>query len=799
MVTLKRYIWRSLFVVFVLELIFAAFLLLFFVKEQTGRINCVMWFSTRSLEAVLSHCGEDLKHKLNLAEHFFEKGDSPYFPGSPIRGTYYIVDARDYRLLYVSRPRYRGLVGIRLCPCLKKAGVVYSFLLDTYVFRDSKPLDGGRLLVYEEPFDEHNLLKEMVERSVSMLSSHFLVMLVNKEGKIVYYKQDWELFQGRRFDIVARPLDFSLFGVKVLSLYGKRFVYSTAELPYLGWRVYVLYPLGKFAEGLWDRFIVFFLPVTLFLLVLLFAFYRMGQRLGADVRFLADALMGHMEDFSEDRLYFEEVASIGRELVQYQTRIHEYKWFLEFFLSSVKRVIVFLDADGRVMMSSEEARRFFGTGELGEALRKNEWAWRKIERALSGEEVVSKREKVRVITPEGETERIVDVRVFPFDVGRMRGCIFELDDVTEEVKMQDRLMSSHKMESLGFLAGGVAHDFNNILNVILGYAQILKERMRSSGLREETECVEVIEEQSLRAAELVRQLLDFARASPEEKKCFDMWMVVKEFCKFVKRIVPMNISVVCESVGEGPFLVNGSLSKVQQVLMNLVVNACDAMPEGGTVSLRVFREHRDDAEWVVLEVEDTGCGIPPEHIERIFDPFFTTKGTKGTGLGLSQVYGIVKDHGGFVEVESRVGEGTLFRVFLPFAREECADEKESGADAVSLPSGLRVLVVESDRALFDVMRDVLTGAGVEVEGAFRAEDALSLVKEGGFDAVFVDALLPDMSGVELAKRIRELLPQVPVVLVSDAEPPPGDWLVLKKPFTMRELEEKLREAVKGGD
>jgi len=351
-------------------------------------------------------------------------------------------------------------------------------------------------------------------------------------------------------------------------------------------------------------------------------------------------------------------------------------------------------------------------------------------------------------------------------------------DVTGRLKLEEQLRQAQKMESIGLLAGGVAHDFNNLLTIIQGRASMLQTATPAPlELRESAEEITLAAE---RAAGLTRQLLAFSRRQVLQPKPLDLNLVLAEVTKLLGRLVGTNISVQLRTC-PGLNLVHADQGMIEQVLMNLAVNARDAMPRGGTLLVALTNEQIDEAyaaghpqaaagAFVCLSVSDTGCGIPPETLPRIFEPFFTTKEAgKGTGLGLGTVYGIVQQHHGWIGVYSEVGKGTVMRIYLP-----AVPGKVSSGDTTLSRKDVRggsetILLVEDEPSLLALGRSVLERFGYTVLEADTGARALDLWRAHGQQIALVvtDIIMPDrMTGLELAQQLTQLRPNLPVIYTS---------------------------------
>jgi len=374
-------------------------------------------------------------------------------------------------------------------------------------------------------------------------------------------------------------------------------------------------------------------------------------------------------------------------------------------------------------------------------------------------------------------------------------------DVTQEVRLAEQLRESQKLRAIGQLAGGVAHDFNNLLQALLGTVEVL--RTRGHDLRVLPQAITELEADVRRGAALTRQLLLFAHRGVVKPELLDVNEVVRGTESLLRRLVRENIRFSCE-LSATSLPAKADRGQLEQVLVNLAVNAADAMPDGGDLVIRTSEQ--GDRE-VILEVQDSGVGIPDELQPRIFEPFFTTKGTdRGIGLGLSVVHGIVTQHGGRVEVKSRVGAGSTFLVALPLHRPEpvpAGAGPVAGAVVAPHSRGERVLLVEDEPSAREGLRQILSMLGYDVTAAASAEEVVKLPPGRGFDLLLTDLLLPGMHGGELAKDMRQKWPSLRVIVMSGyAEDEAvrrgvreGALRFLQKPFDMVTLARELRAAL----
>jgi PAS domain S-box-containing protein len=397
------------------------------------------------------------------------------------------------------------------------------------------------------------------------------------------------------------------------------------------------------------------------------------------------------------------------------------------------------------------------------------------------------------------------------------GDSFEIfmEDVTETRTLELQLRQAQKMEAIGRLAGGIAHDFNNLLMVISGYAEFLLERLgpdpRLRGPAQE------ISNATQRATSLTRQLLAFSRKQMLAPKVLDLNEVVAENLKMLTRMIGEDIDLVMVP-GASLGAVRADPGQIDQVIMNLAVNGRDAMPQGGKLTIETANVTLEEnfarthtpltpGDYVMLVISDTGVGMDNETQSRIFEPFFTTKGAKGTGLGLSTVYGIVKQSGGFIFVDSQPQRGTAFRAYFPRvdAREEAATAQESLALPRAEHGQETILLVEDETNLRDLARQYLEIQGYKILAAEDSAAALQIVDgyQGTIDLLLTDVIMPGMNGRELATHISKLLPEVRVLYMSgytenaighDGTLDPGINL-LQKPFSLPSLKDRVREVL----
>jgi PAS domain S-box-containing protein len=390
-----------------------------------------------------------------------------------------------------------------------------------------------------------------------------------------------------------------------------------------------------------------------------------------------------------------------------------------------------------------------------------------------------------------------------------------MEDVTETRTLELQLRQAQKMEAIGRLAGGIAHDFNNLLMVISGYSELMLERLGPDPqLRAPAQ---EIANATQRAITLTRQLLAFSRKQMLAPKVLDLNELVAENLKMLTRMIGEDIDLVMVP-GPGLGAVRADPGQIDQVIMNLAVNARDAMPNGGKLTIETANATLDEnfarthaplraGDYISLVISDTGIGMDVETQSRIFEPFFTTKGAKGTGLGLSTVYGIVKQSGGFIFVDSQPSRGTAFRAYFP--RVDAREDAAAAQEAVGLPrpdhGRETILLVEDETNLRRLARQYLETQGYKILEAEDGAAALQIVEghRGKIDLLLTDVIMPGMNGRELASHIAEFLPDIRVLYMSGyTENAVGqDGMLdaginlLQKPFSLPLLKDRVREVL----
>jgi PAS domain S-box-containing protein len=494
-------------------------------------------------------------------------------------------------------------------------------------------------------------------------------------------------------------------------------------------------------------------------------------------------------------------------------------------ISSAMDAIITVDQDQRVTLFNAAAERMFGcpaSQAIGQPL--DQFIPKRFRRSHQkqiesfGQTNATRRAMGHLGTVSGVRadgkEFPVESSISQISVGGQKHYTVILRDVTERKQLETQLLHSQKMEGIGRLAGGVAHDFNNLLTAMMGYADLALEALPANNpLRND---LHEIRKTADRAADLTRQLLAFARNQILEPRVLDLNMLIADMGKLLRRMIGEDIDlVIVPALDIG--LIKADPSQIEQVLVNLVVNARDAMPDGGILTIETRNVVVDDAyalqhvemdrgEYVMLAISDTGVGMTEEVRARLFEPFFTTKELgKGTGLGLATCYGIIKQHGGFIWNDSEVGQGATFKIYLPQTTDH-ADTPSEWSPATMTHGDETILLVEDDPALRALAARVLRELGYRVFEASDGEAALRLAQAHSgrpIDLLLTDVVMPRMGGRELAERLSKLRPPIRVVFMSGytdlpiaySGPIEAGVLFIQKPFAPSTLAHKVRAAL----
>jgi PAS domain S-box-containing protein len=560
---------------------------------------------------------------------------------------------------------------------------------------------------------------------------------------------------------------------------------------------------------------------------------RSIQELASGVEELEQGKWGRsLRVYSRDELgkLTESFNKMSRTIMEQQEEVSKYTRQLQTLSENAPFGMVMIDKDGTFEYINPKFRELFGY-DLDDIPNGKTWfrkaypdptyrhhvisTWiNDLEDLKSGE----KRPRTFTVTCKGGTEKIINFMPVQLETGEnLIACedITELKRAEEEkAVLQEQLRQSQKVEAIGRLAGGIAHDFNNLLTVIKGYSELSRIGLKEGDTLRGN--IDEIQKAAERAASLTRQLLAFSRRQVMEMKVLDLNTLLRDLEKMLRRVIGESIEMVTQLV-EDLGRVRADVGQIEQVIMNLVVNAKDAMPSGGKLTIETANVELDESyarshvdvkpgPYVMFSVSDTGAGMTPEVRERIFEPFFTTKETgKGTGLGMSTVYGIVKQSKGHIWVYSVQGKGTAFKIYLPRV-DEPLEEISKEVLKKELPRGNEtILIVEDEEEVRKLAGKILERQGYKILETFNGDDALLACErhKSPIHLMLADVIMPGMSGSELAKLLKPLYPEIKILYMSGYT---DDAIVrhgvlqkgvnyIQKPFTMEGLARKVREVL----
>jgi signal transduction histidine kinase/response regulator RpfG family c-di-GMP phosphodiesterase len=516
---------------------------------------------------------------------------------------------------------------------------------------------------------------------------------------------------------------------------------------------------------------------------------------------------------------------LAQELTNERQRLQEKTHLLDSILDCMGEGIVATDREGQCLVFNRRAQKILGMGPAH--VRPDAWGPKyglhlpdqktpmpseelPMARILNGENFVELDMYVKNAAVPG-TAVAVTATPLTGENGDLVGGISVLRDVTQQRLLEAQLIQSQKMEAIGQLAGGVAHDFNNLLAVIMGYGELLLGDFDASDPKGND--VSEMLAAAKRGVALTRQLLAFSRQQLVQLAILDLNQIVEGIEKMLRRIIGEHIRLSTRlATSLGHF--KADASQIEQILLNLTVNARDAMPEGGRLAIETRNVRLDEAaaaaqpgvspgDYVVLTVTDTGVGMDEETKKRVFEPFFTTKEVgKGTGLGLSTVYGIVRQSGGHIVIKSEVGKGASFEVYFPRNESGEATRSSAAPPPVAQKASETVLIVEDDEGVRVVASRILRDQGYHVLEARRASEARRIWEKHGpsVDLLLTDVVMPDVNGPRLAEELGKTRPGLRVLYMSGypgagglVGPEGGALACIEKPFTPSSLAAKVRE------
>lgn len=492
---------------------------------------------------------------------------------------------------------------------------------------------------------------------------------------------------------------------------------------------------------------------------------------------------------------------------------------LRALIENAMDIIALFDEDGNILYISPSAGRILGY-EIEELTGSSIFGF------LHPEEWKSVKETFKEITSAAKISRPIRFRVRHKDglwrhlegifnnllkEPNINAILMNARDITEYEKLQQQLIQAQKMEAIGSLTGGIAHDFNNMLQVILGYTELTIKKLDPSNPLINN--LLQIKKTTKKAAELVKKLLAFSRKQILEKKVLNLNELITEHIKMLERVIPENIELFISTNAEDP-IVFADPSGIEQVVMNLVVNARDAMPKGGKLFIETANECLEEpkgedlkpGEYVTISVEDTGVGMDEKTLSRIFEPFFTTKEKgRGTGLGLSVVWGIVKQHDGHIEVWSAPGKGTKFKIYLPVYKvEEGKTEEAKGeVDIDKFRGNETILIAEDQEEIIALLKETLENLGYKVILAKDGLEAIELFEKNknAVNLLILDVVMPKIDGYEVYESILSHNPKIPVIFMSGYSEENVEEKIkdksfvsmIAKPFTPGLILQKIRE------
>ncbi len=529
-----------------------------------------------------------------------------------------------------------------------------------------------------------------------------------------------------------------------------------------------------------------------------------------------------LKPFEERELH----SAIEMALYKYrlEKRLRDSERWLNATLNSIGEAVIATDDQGRIKFMNPVAEKLTGWSQaeaLGrEALEifqasdehTRSLAEYPVQQALQQGHVTTLTNH-RLITKSGQ-EIVIDDSAAPIkdETGKITGVVLVFKDITEKRAIQERLLRQERLATAGHLAGGVAHHLNNILTGMLGFAELASYQPNLPAPAQKS--LAHIIEQGQRAAHLIRQMLDFSRKSMITRRPLALAAFLKEAASVLRHTLlpPVNLALQIEPDSAG-YWVDADAAQLQQALTNLAANAQDAMPGGGTLQLRLSLLRLEPGQtppgpdmspgtWLALAVSDTGWGILPEHRPHIFEPFFTTKEVgHGLGMGLAQAYGIIKNHAGDIEVQSQVGQGTTFTLYLP-----ARPTPPPATASAEMPAGHAelLLLLEVDEFILKVEQATLERLGYRVLTATTTQQALEVVKrEPQIALVLADVTAPELGGGAWLSDLRQLNPTVKIVVLSSQPPEPGPhnlspqdfaaWI--QKPWTIKQLAQVVSQAL----
>ncbi len=564
-------------------------------------------------------------------------------------------------------------------------------------------------------------------------------------------------------------------------------------------------------------------------------FYRFTETYASDAGNLIMCLfiLGFFLALHFEQMYYETRIATERAESEKKVQMERDRDLLRTLIDNLPDTYIFIkDPESRFVVTNAAHLRALRAETLEEVVGKTDFDffpkelaeqyYRDEKKVIESNQALLNREEL-LIDQTGERKWFLTTKVPLHDVsGSVIGLVGMSRDITEHKllekekgRMQAQLLQSQKMEAIGILTGGIAHDFNNLMTPILGYTDLAMMKV------DETNTLygdlKRVRDAATRAADLTRQLLLFSRKQPMEFIPLNINRVIEDLLKMLDRFIGEDVMIETE-LEDDLWTVSADAGNIQQVIMNLAVNARDAMAKGGRLTIRTENVYIDEdycrtygyahpGKTVCLSVEDTGVGMDKETVRHVFEPFFTTKEVgKGTGLGLSVVYGIIKEHEGWINVYSEPGQGSTFKAYLPAFSVRVEAEPEETVPMGELQGrGERILLVEDDRRVREFAVSVLTGNGYIVFDAANSQEALNVFEResGDFHLALVDVVLPDRHGLELAKQLLTREEKLRIMFTSGYADEKSRWpdirrkgfRFIRKPYTSAEILQVVKEAM----
>ncbi|MBI5167649.1 MAG: response regulator [candidate division NC10 bacterium] len=669
-------------------------------------------------------------------------------------------------------------------------------------------------------------LKDLWEEVLSFkVGETSYIYVVDSEGRLIAHpdfslvlaKKDFSPFkavarflEAKEEDNPSRPDEYPNYqGVRVLG------VHSPSKK--LGWGVIVEQPRAEAFAGIKQNMIevitVLVMTLAATVLIGIYAAQRFTgpiKQLDRGARIVGSGNLDHViqvqtaDEIGQTAAAFNQMTENLKRLFE---KVEEARKEWEATFDAISDCVSIHDQGFRILRANRAMVERFGT-------RPEDLVGRKCHQVFLGSEEVCPG-CPQVITQEAKeaaSEEVVDARrgtiyhVFTYPLtdrgGKLWASVHQAKDITQHKRLESQLFQSEKLAAIGTLASGIAHDFNNLLATISLRTQLLQRRIQDEELRS---WLSIIERTAWDGVETVRRLREFTKSAPDESFMdVDLNQVAREVVQVTQarwkdeaESQGIKIDVQLDLGLTNP--IEGRASELRDVLTNMIFNAIDAMPHGGTIIIKTWG-NEDQA---YISISDTGVGMTEEVKKRVFDPFFTTKGVKGTGLGLSVAYGIVSRHRGEILVDSQEGKGSTFTIRFPMERKARREVKRE-EERVSPTRPVRILVIEDEPALRDALRDIFTSLGHQVSLASEGNEGITLFRQEPFDLVLTDLGMPGMSGYDVAKRIRELRLEIPLILITGW----GDQvdqarireagidLVLAKPFKIEQVAKAMTQVLR---